>query len=139
MTTKKILVVDDDRDFAEALAVRCQSIGLEVETAQNALTALAIMGVKRPDLICLDIDMPSGNGLNIREFLSADPAASETPVVIVTGRSDEGTVRRCGELKAHYAHKSPNLWKNLRPLICALLKHTPDESAALDPTATCVS
>ena len=126
--SKRVLIVDDDADFAAALATRCRSIGLQVETANNPLTAMSIIGVRPPDVICLDVEMPTGNGLSVRELLAVDPVACKTPVIIVTGRKDQGTIHRCGEWRAYYVYKSPNVWQSLRPVLCELLDYTPSEA-----------
>lgn len=115
--SKQVLVVDDDKDFADALASRIRYIGLEVETASNPLTAMSSIANRSPDLICLDVDMPTGNGLEIREFLANDSACRETPVLIITGSKADETIQRCSELNAHYIHKSPNYWQEVSAYI----------------------
>ena len=130
MNRKRVLIVDDDKEFAESMAARCRSIGLDAVTACNPLTAITVIGVRPPDLICMDVEMPTGNGLSVCEFLTAEPAVSGKPVIILTGRKDQGTMRRCGELRAHYVHKSPDVWRQLRPLFVDLLKIDPEESSS---------
>ena len=126
MTAPRILLLDDDRDFVQAIATRCGHLGYHVETALNPLTAIQIITVRPPDLICLDVEMPTGDGLSICEFLSTSQAMRNTPVIIMTGRNDSETIRRCGSLKAHYVHKTPDLWQRLEPLIAEL---APQEAA----------
>jgi CheY-like chemotaxis protein len=67
-----------------------------------------------PDIICLDVAMPTGNGLGVRELLMSDPAVAKIPVVILTGDYNKGTIRRCAELGTRYVHKSPDSWPRLR-------------------------
>ena len=127
--SKTILVVDDDREFASALTTRLQSIGLAVETASNALTAMEIVERVRPDLICLDVDMPTGNGLGVREFLAANPAFATIPVIMCTGRNDATTISQCAELNTHHIHKSPDLWQRLQPLVSQILDLSPETTS----------
>ena len=72
MTTERILVVDDDREFAESIAMRCRGLGFEVETASTPLAAIANMVAHPPDLLCLDVNLPTGNGLDLCEYLVRD-------------------------------------------------------------------
>jgi CheY-like chemotaxis protein len=115
--SKRILIVDDDRDFTEGLATRVRSLGVEVFVAHNSLSAITTFGQARPDLVCLDVEMPTGDGLRICEFLGSSPDTANVPVIILTGRSDPETVRRCGELNANYVRKSQDLWGRLKPVI----------------------
>ncbi len=120
MKTLKVLLVDDDVDFVKALAERCRSLGMEVQKAHNTLTALTILGLGAPDIICLDLEMPTGNGLSVREFLMSDPTVADVPVVILTGHRNEGTIRRCAEVRARYVHKSPDYWPQLKRAFCEI-------------------
>ena len=75
MTQKTILLIDDDDDFLRALTQRCESIGLEVEQTRNLLTATLKTAKHVPDIICVDVQMPTGNGLSYCEALATDPLA----------------------------------------------------------------
>lgn len=127
MTSKRVLIVDDDFDFAHSIAMRCRSVCLDVETASNPLTAFTIIGVCPPDVICLDVNMPTGNGLDICEFLTKDSVASRIPIVVLTGKKDQETIRRCHELQAYHVHKSGDVWRRLRPVFEELLDVALDE------------
>lgn len=126
--SKRVLVVDDDKDFANALASRIRYLGLEVETASNPLTAMSMIAAHPPDLLCLDVDMPTGNGLEIREFLANDPVCRKTPVLIITGSKADETIQRCSELNANYVHKSPNYWQEVSAHIHRFLDIRDEES-----------
>ncbi|MCA9187219.1 MAG: response regulator [Pirellulaceae bacterium] len=119
--TKRILILDDDRDFSDMVAARCRKLGADVATAHTPLEAMELLGQRMPDLICLDVNMPTENGLNICEYLGSSPHTKHVPVVILTGRADGQTVRRCNELRAAYVHKSPSFWSRLRPVIVELM------------------
>jgi len=114
MKPPKVLLVDDDIEFVKALAERCLSLGMEVQKAHNTLTALTILGLGTPDIICLDVEMPTGNGLGVREFLMSNPSVARVPVIMLTGHRNEGTIRRCAELRARYVHKTPDYWPHLK-------------------------
>jgi DNA-binding response OmpR family regulator len=128
MTCKRILIVDDDPALTDSIARRCRDLGLEVDTARNTLTAVSILGLRPPDLVCLDVNMPTGNGLDVCEFLLRDSAAANTPVIVLTGCTSRRTISRCRALRATYVHKSTDLWQDLRPVIEELLD---EEAVAL--------
>ncbi|MCA9217520.1 MAG: response regulator [Planctomycetales bacterium] len=118
---KQILIADDDKDLVQILSMRCRSIGLDVVTAYDARSALAAVLKHNPDLICLDVEMPAGNGLSVCEVLSKDEEYSATPVIILTGRTDPETIRRCGDMCAYYVNKTTNIWARIRPVIYELI------------------
>jgi DNA-binding response OmpR family regulator len=74
-----------------------------------------------PDLVCLDVNLPTGSGLDLCECLVRDSEAPEIPVIVLTGRTDRETIFRSASLRTHYLRKSPDLWQRLRPLIEELL------------------
>ena len=138
MNPKKILIVDDDFDLVLALATRCRQIGLQVQTAHNALTAVMRMGEALPDLVCLDVKMPTADGLSVCEMMAADPEMARIPVVVLTGRKDEMTIRRCRDLLAYYLHKSGDIWRRLEPVIYELIDIEPpvDDKLPIQPRPT---
>ena len=121
MTNKTVLIADDDPQLVSALALRVKGLGLEVRTAHDALTALNAANNSAPDLIILDVNMPAGNGLGACEMLASDPGTSLIPVIILTGRKDKETVRRCHDLLAYYVPKCPDVWTRVEPILRELL------------------
>jgi DNA-binding response OmpR family regulator len=78
MTNERIVVVNDDHEFAESIAMRCRGLGFEAQTASSPLAALAKIVAQPPDLPCLDVNLPTGNGQRLRpliEELLPPPAA----------------------------------------------------------------
>ena len=121
MIPKTILIADDDTDLVAALELRCRQLGLEVVTAEDALTALSAADCVSPDLICLDVSMPGGNGLAACEMMAGDQRLSSIPVIILTGASDEETIRRCHRMNAYYVQKSHDVWRRVEPILRELL------------------
>ncbi|MDD2805362.1 MAG: response regulator [Elusimicrobiales bacterium] len=80
----KILAADDERIIVDYYSALFSEAGLEVETAENGVSALAKCANFRPDLLVLDVDMPSGGGelvfTCIRRVLQLGK-----PVIFVTG------------------------------------------------------
>jgi CheY-like chemotaxis protein len=125
MSTERILVVDDDHEFAESIAMRCRGLGFEVKTAGTPLAAIASMVAHPPDLLCLDVNMPTGNGLDLCEHLVRDRAAPQMPVIVLTGQTDRETIFRSASLRTRYLYKSPDVWERLRPVLEELLPPPP--------------
>lgn len=122
MTQPIVLIVDDEPDIISALTIRCEQLGLQVETATDGLQAAAIVGKTPPDLMLLDINMPAGDGLMLCEVFVSDEELKPIPKIILTGKSDEQTKQRCKELGAHYVLKSIDTWDELKKLIQQLIK-----------------
>jgi CheY-like chemotaxis protein len=130
---RRILFIDDDADFSQLLAARCQTMDVEAMTAKNAFTALDIAEKWHPDIVCVDVEMPTGNGLDVCKFLASDPRIAQSTFVIVTGRTDRDTIRRCGELSAHYIAKSPTTWTQLRDVLTKTFPEIESAPAATSP------
>jgi len=121
MRSKTVLIADDDHDLTEALAVRCRELGVNPVIAHDARTAFTLICTSRPDVICLDVAMPSGSGLSVCEMLVHDEELSSIPVIMLTGRCDHTTIQRCHEMCAFYVLKSPDVWSRLKPILRELL------------------
>ncbi|MEO2048625.1 MAG: response regulator [Pirellulales bacterium] len=114
---KTIFIADDDTDIVNLLSCRCKQLGFKVETARNATTALGVIEQCRPDAVILDVEMPSGNGLSVCEMMSSHEELRSIPVIILTGSTNEDTVRRCHQLCAYYVLKCPDVWSRIEPIL----------------------
>jgi CheY-like chemotaxis protein len=130
MISKTILLVDDDADLLQVLSARCQKMGLAVLHARNLLTATAMLENCAPDLICIDVEMPTGSGLRFCESLASDPMMRGVSVIVLTGRKDIATIDECSRLGLHYVCKSPDIWSTLEPLLGRLVEQSMDRERA---------
>ena len=80
----KILIVDDDPVFVEATKTILESRDYEVVTAYDGDEGLQKTKEEKPDLILLDIIMPTKDGFNVCEQLKEDPQLADIPVIILT-------------------------------------------------------
>jgi two-component system, OmpR family, alkaline phosphatase synthesis response regulator PhoP len=87
----KVLIADDEPDILEILKYNLQKEGYQVITAQNGDEAIELAKQTAPDLIILDIMMPSKNGVEVCEILRAQPAFKDTLIMFLTALSDEAT------------------------------------------------
>src|SRR6185436_2956186 len=87
---ERILVVEDERDVAELIAYNLAKEGYEVTTAASGTEALRLTREVAPDLVLLDIMVPQLNGWEVCRRLRQDPETGGIPVIMVTGRVEEG-------------------------------------------------
>jgi DNA-binding response OmpR family regulator len=93
---KKILVVDDDPDILEALAMILESQGYQVVTARDGVEGLANLKAEKPDLMILDLLMPKIDGFAVCKELQ-DPRWAkyrDIPILILTSVREEASRRR---------------------------------------------
>ena len=81
---KRILIVDDDPDVVAYLEMLLQDQGFETLTAFDGREAMEVARKGKPDLITLDISMPSVSGTKVYRELRGDPELETIPVIIVT-------------------------------------------------------
>ena len=84
-TARRILVVDDNRDNAESLALLLRLGGNEVETAHDGVEALAAAERVRPDVVLLDLAMPNLDGYEVCRRIRAHAWGRRTILLALTG------------------------------------------------------
>ena len=86
---KKILVVDDERDLVDLLALRFQSEGYDVIQAFDGMDGLEKVRANNPDLIILDVMMPRLNGYQVCRELKQDVKFKKIPIIMLTAKAQE--------------------------------------------------
>src|SRR5690242_10416136 len=86
MSQRRVLVVEDGRTIAEAVAVRLRAEGFAVDLAHDGPTAVAKAQAIRPDLVVLDVMLPGFDGLEVCRRIQAQ---RPVPVLMLTARDDE--------------------------------------------------
>jgi PAS domain S-box-containing protein len=86
---RRILVVDDNSDAADSLAMLLRLEGHEVEIAYSAPETFDAVQRMRPEAIFLDIGLPQMDGYQIARRLRADPAAKRAYLIALTGYGQE--------------------------------------------------
>ena len=114
---KTVVVADDDEDIRDLLTKRFEGLGCRVLQASTSLEALHVIEGSLPDLVCIDVDMPMGSGLSAAELVSADSRLNTIPMIVLTGRTDPVTIRRCHEMMAYYVPKNADVWSRIEPLV----------------------
>lgn len=94
----KILIIDDEPDILIVYEQRLNASGFEVVTAADGIIGLRTARSERPDLILLDVMMPSRSGIDVLADIRADDQLKTIPVLMLTAKSDAVTVRAVSKL-----------------------------------------
>jgi two-component system phosphate regulon response regulator PhoB len=90
--TRRVLVVDDEKDLVDLITYNLQRNGYEVFAANDGNTALEIAQRELPDLIVLDLMLPGIDGTEVARRLKNDPRTGGIPIVMLTAKSEETDV-----------------------------------------------
>jgi DNA-binding response OmpR family regulator len=85
--SKRVLIVEDQRDIADLISLHLKDLGLEVEVANDGLSGETLASKGSFDALVLDIMLPGKNGLDILRSLRQN--GIETPVLMLTARATE--------------------------------------------------
>ncbi len=116
----KVIIVDDDRETREMLALALSMEGFEVSQVANGLRLISTLHVDKPDVILLDVNMSWIDGFELCKAVRQNEEFATIPVVFVSARSSPADVKKgmsCGA--ADYFTKPveiPSLIKRLREL-----------------------
>lgn len=124
----KLLIVEDDADFAAALARAMGKRGCEVALAHDAAEAVAVARSFVPSHALVDLKLPGESGLKVVEQLAArDPAPA---MVVLTGYASIATAVEAVRLGArHYLAKPADADE----ILAALLRDQPDAEIDVNP------
>ncbi len=104
---KKILIVDDERDIVKALSIRLGASGYQVVSAYDGAQGVFLAHKEKPDLILLDIRMPSGDGFSVAEKLKQTGRTTRIPIIFLTGSSEREAEEKAFALGARFYIKKP--------------------------------
>lgn len=91
---RRILVVDDNRDAAESLAMMLRMLGHEVQTAYEGEAGVAAAAEFRPSLVLMDLGMPTVDGYEACRRIRTEPWGAEPFLVALTGWGTDDDRRR---------------------------------------------
>jgi DNA-binding response OmpR family regulator len=115
----KILTVDDDADLLALIGFALRQAGYAVVTAADVPEALRVFDAEAPDLVILDINLPSGSGF---EVCRAIRQRARTPVMMLTVRGEEADLVRALEIGADDYLTKPFSPRTLLARVKALLR-----------------
>ncbi|CAN5343457.1 response regulator transcription factor [soil metagenome] len=85
---QKILVVDDEADILDLIAMNLKRQGFEVISAYDGISAVEKARSEKPDLIVLDLMLPGKDGFTVFRELRADGRSASVPVIMLTAKSE---------------------------------------------------
>jgi len=89
---KSVLVIDDENSVGMLLRFSLRQRGYGVETALSAAAGLQRAGARGFDLVILDVALPGIDGIEACRLLKALPGYEETPIIMISSRSDTVTI-----------------------------------------------
>ena len=118
----RILVVDDNVDSAESLAMLLQTVGHEVQTAHDGPTGLTAALGFRPDAVLLDIGLPKMDGYEVARRIRLAPQLATTPLIALTGYGQESDRQRSREAGFDHHLVKPVDFENLLRILATVAK-----------------
>lgn len=117
-----ILIVEDELQLSSSLERMFRFAGHDTVTAPTALEALSLMGVRKPDLIIVDLNLPAMDGLMFLRAVRSDRGFANVPVVIYTSDFSQAKQSEAMSLGAQdYIIKGTVGWESLLKRIERLL------------------
>jgi two-component system, OmpR family, alkaline phosphatase synthesis response regulator PhoP len=126
----RILVVEDDKDIAELIALYLTRAGHAVDTIGSGSAAVPAAKAATPDLIVLDLMLPGMDGLLVCQALRSDPATAAVPIIMLTARGEEAERIAGLELGADDYVTKPFSPRELTARVTALLRRVQRAPAA---------
>ena len=133
MTTEHVLVVDDEEDLLELIRYNLSKEGYQVRCVSTGELAIREAKTHLPDLILLDLLLPTVDGLGVCKILKSDPQTQHIPIVMVTAKTEEADVVSGLELGADDYITKPFSPRVLLARIRAVLRRRLKQSLD-DPT-----
>lgn len=103
MNIKKILFVDDNKNFLNALEYSFKIKQIDVDLAYNVDEALKKIKEKKYDLICSDYEMGNKNGLDLLEYLRN--SKNNVKFIMLTGNDDYSLQKKVENLNGTFLDK----------------------------------
>jgi CheY-like chemotaxis protein len=117
---RRILVVDDNRDAAETLAMVLRLPGHDVRTVHDGGQSLAVAEMFQPELVLLDIGLPGMDGYEVARRLRLQPWAGHAKLVALTGYAGAEERRRAQSAGLDGHLDKPVDFEVLRELLATL-------------------
>ena len=89
-----VLIVDDDPTARETLAAILEGEGYDLQQAKDGIQTLQILKQLQPDLILMDVMMPTMDGFEVCRRIRATPSLAEVPIILLTALDDRDALLR---------------------------------------------
>jgi PAS domain S-box-containing protein len=121
---RRILVVDDNQDSAESMAMFLRILGHEVRTAHDGLAAIEVAEEFQPHVILLDVGLPGLNGYKVAQHIR-ERRGADVVLIALTGWGQDEDRRRSKEAGLDYHLTKPIEFDHLTKLLAELHLHEP--------------
>ncbi len=118
---EKVLLVEDDPNYIEAISYALERAGYQVLRAENGPRALELANAHQPDLVVLDLGLPGMDGLDVCAVLRC---RSEVPILVLTARDREEDLLQAFSLGADDYLTKPVRHREMLARVRALLRRS---------------
>lgn len=136
MARETILVVDDEEDILELVRYNLAREGYTIRLATSGEQALRMIRQEMPDVVLLDLMLPSIDGLEVCKRIKTDPETADLPVVMLTAKGAEADVVAGLELGASDYITKPFSPRVLTARVRAVLRRNTTEAPTADEIIT---
>ena len=126
----RVLVVEDEESFVEALTLGLSREGFRVDVARDGAEALDLIDDVRPDVVLLDLMLPGMSGTELCRRLRREPATRRTPIIMLTARTSEADRVAGLDLGADDYISKPFSVRELMARVRAVLRRTDENASA---------
>jgi two-component system response regulator VicR len=103
MTSKRVLLAEDEDEMREEMRDALESGGYDVVAVADGADALAYLDRDRPSLVVLDLQMDDVSGWEVLRYLRSDPRHRDVRVLVVSGSDGAGLPRSVGYLQKPFS------------------------------------
>src|SRR5437763_178198 len=100
-SSREVMVVEDDPDARHLVTSCLRRMGLVVHEVKNNAEATRLLDTLTPDLVCLDLRLPDGNGLSVCEKMRASERLHDVPVLVISALSETTHMERAEAVGAN--------------------------------------
>jgi CheY-like chemotaxis protein len=116
-TGNRVLLVDDDADSTEPLALLLQSKGHDTRIATSGADAIAVAQSFDPHVVLLDLGLPAMDGYEVARRLRQEPRGGDVVLVALTGWSGREVRQRAADAGFDYHLVKPVNWEELGRIV----------------------
>ena len=92
MKSEKAIVIEDEADILEVIQYNLEREGYRVLTARDGKEGLRLIKKEMPDIVLLDLMLPSLDGIEVCRKLKEDPITHSIPIIMVTAKGEESDI-----------------------------------------------
>jgi DNA-binding response OmpR family regulator len=119
---KKILIAEDDKFLANAYRIEIAKFGYDISIVVDGVEFMKQLDLYKPDLIILDLAMPTKDGFSVLEDMKKNSKWKSIPVIVATNLDQKDDIERCKTLGvADYIMKNKLSFERLHEKIKAII------------------